>query len=215
MLKRDPSKRPGQVERQWKYRRELKALDIQKPRGAASARHVKIMKELKDALRHSWAMLRDNIDDFQRFSEKQIAFARHYAKNGRTNKTAAARAAGYLMPDPTALLNTANHNLKMPYMDQLITAFEFEEKARMKICVEDVVAWFNRIAEQSIETGDFTNANRAMENLAKYLQMFVEKKEVTHRVIHSREELDARIVELTKVLKDAEPEIERNLGIRG
>ena len=52
-----------------------------------------------------------------------------------------------------------------------------------------------------------------MENLAKYLQMFVEKKEITHRTIHSQEELDTRISELTAILKEAEPEIERRLSI--
>ena len=62
-------------------------------------------------------------------------------------------------------------------------------------------------------SGDYTNANRAMENLAKYLQMFTERKEVTHRVIHSKEELDTRIAELSRVLKEVEPEIESRLRI--
>ena len=83
----------------------------------------------------------------------------------------------------------------------------------MKLCVEDVVKWFQDIASAAMETQDFTNANRAMENLAKYLGMFVEKKEITHKVVQSREELDARIAELTAVLREAEPEIERKLRI--
>lgn len=83
----------------------------------------------------------------------------------------------------------------------------------MKINVEDVVKWFNDIATAAMSTGDFTNANRAMENLAKYLQMFVERKEVTHRVVNSKEELDTRISELTAILKEAEPDLERKLRI--
>ena len=83
----------------------------------------------------------------------------------------------------------------------------------MKIRVEDVVKWFNDIAMAAMDTGDFTNANRAMENLAKYLGMFVEKKEILHKTVHSREELDARIGELTAILKEAEPDIERKLRI--
>jgi hypothetical protein len=64
-----------------------------------------------------------------------------------------------------------------------------------------------------MQTGDFTNANRAMENLAKYLGMFIERKEVKHKTIHSREELDTRISELTSILKESEPDIERKLRI--
>jgi acyl carrier protein phosphodiesterase len=83
----------------------------------------------------------------------------------------------------------------------------------MKINVEDVVKWFNDIATAAMQTGDFTNANRAMENLAKYLQMFTERREVTHRVVHSKEELDTRIAELSRVLKEVEPDIEARLRI--
>lgn len=83
----------------------------------------------------------------------------------------------------------------------------------MKINVEDVVRWFNDIATQAMSSGDFTNANRAMENLAKYLGMFLERKEITHRTIYSRDELDNRIQELTSILKEAEPEIEKRLRI--
>jgi hypothetical protein len=83
----------------------------------------------------------------------------------------------------------------------------------MKINVEDVVKWFNDIATAAMQTGDFTNANRAMENLAKYLQMFVERKEITHRTVHSREELDTRIKELTSVLQEADAEIEDRIRI--
>lgn len=83
----------------------------------------------------------------------------------------------------------------------------------MKINVEDVVKWFNDIATAAMQTGDFTNANRAMENLAKYLGMFVDKKEIIHKTIHSKEELDTRIGELTAILREAEPDLERKLRI--
>jgi hypothetical protein len=123
------------------------------------------------------------------------------------------RLAGYDSVNPAVLLSLANKNLSIPHFHDLVTAFEIEEKARMKINVEDVVKWFNDIATQAMGSGDFTNANRAMENLAKYLGMFVEKKEITHRTIHSKEELDTRISELTAILREAEPEIERKLKI--
>jgi hypothetical protein len=107
----------------------------------------------------------------------------------------------------------ANRMLVVPEFHELISAFEIEEKARMKISVQEVVKWFNDIATQAMASGDFTNANRAMENLAKYLQMFVDKKEITHRTIHSKEELDTRIKELTTVLREADSEIEERLRL--
>lgn len=77
----------------------------------------------------------------------------------------------------------------------------------MQISVTEVINWFQRIANEAMANNDFANANRAMENLAKYLGMFTEKKEIIHRTIHSKEELDTRINELTTVLKEIEPEI--------
>jgi RNAse (barnase) inhibitor barstar len=43
--------------------------------------------------------------------------------------------------------------------------------------------------------------------------MFVERKEITHRTVHSREELDTRIKELTSVLQEADAEIEDRIRI--
>ena len=83
----------------------------------------------------------------------------------------------------------------------------------MMINVEDVVKWFSDIATASMEAGDYTNANRSMENLAKYLQMFVDKREITHTVIHSKDDLDARIASLSAILKDSAPEIDAKLLI--
>ena len=211
--KRKASKRPGSTKRGQMHREALKELNVHKPSRSARAADVNKMRALKDSLRESWAALKDKAQEFSKFSQKQHQFARHFALNGRSNKVAAMRLAGYDTDNQEALRVMANKNLAKPGMDDLIKAYEFEEKARMKLCVEDVVKWFQDIASAAMETQDFTNANRAMENLAKYLQMFVERKEVTHRVVQSREELDARIAELTAVLREAEPEIERKLRI--
>ena len=194
--------------------RKLKEdLNIQFPKAKCTAREANKMRAMAQKLEQTWQTVKANALNFQRFSPKQIEFARQYAKNGRSSKPAAMRAAGYDYGHPEDARKAAVKFLRLPYMDDLIAAFEMEEKARMKINVEDVVAWFNRIATAAMDTGDFTNANRAMENLAKYLGMFVEKKEITHKTIYSREDLDTRIAELTAILKEAEPEIERKLRI--
>ncbi|MFN7640261.1 MAG: terminase small subunit [bacterium] len=206
---------PSQKDRLKKYGRELKKLNIHQPRYGVRAENVKAIKEVKEHLRETWQASWDRINKLKvkNLTSKQVEFARQYAKNGRTNKTQAARLAGYDSGNPTVLREMAYKCLAIPHFDELIKAFELEEKARMKLNVEDVVKWFNDIATAAMETGDYTNANRAMENLAKYLQMFTERKEVTHRVVHSREELDTRIAELSRVLKEVEPEIDARLRI--
>jgi hypothetical protein len=199
--------------RQERYARELKKLNVHKPARTARHKDVVAMTALKESLRETWAQVYAKAHEFRFFSEKQQKFARFYALNGRSNKSEAMRLAGYKADTPWNLAVRANGLLKLPGMDELIKAYEFEEKARMKLTVEDVVVWFQSIAKAAMETQDFTNANRAMENLAKYLGMFIEKREITHRVIQNKDELDARIAELTAVLREAEPEIERNLRI--
>lgn len=204
---------PSQKDRIRKYRIQLKEMNVHKPKYGIRKQHVEALRNLKEHLRETWQVHWDKIAQMKPVTPKQIEFARHYAKNGRSNKCGAMRLAGYDTANPAVLLSMANKNLDIPYFNDLVTAFEIEEKARMKINVEDVVRWFNDIATQAMGSGDFTNANRAMENLAKYLGMFVEKKEITHRTISSKEELDTRISELTAILKEAEPDIERKLRI--
>lgn len=203
----------SQKDRTKRRRRELKEMNVHLPKTRITAQDVKTIKALKDALRETWEGVWERIGDFTHFTERQMQFARQYAINGRRNKSQAVRLAGFQRADPNHQLKMANDMLKMPFMDDLISVFELEEKAKMRINVEDVVKWFNDIATKAMEAEDFTNANRAMENLAKYLGMFVERKEITHKTVHSREELDARIAELTAVLKEAEPDIERKLRI--
>jgi hypothetical protein len=204
---------PSQKDRQAKYRAEMKRMNIHKPLRAVTKENLQAIRDLRDHLRETWQAKWDKINEIKKLTPKQVEFARQYALNGRNNKCGAMRLAGYNSSNPVVLLEMANRMLVVPEFHELISAFEIEEKARMKISVQEVVKWFNDIATQAMASGDFTNANRAMENLAKYLQMFVDKKEIVHRTIHSKEELDTRISELTAILREAEPEIERKLRI--
>lgn len=211
--KRKRKSPPSQKDRQKVYRRELRRMNIHKPARAATKENVDAIRNLRNHLRETWQAKWDKINAIKKLTPKQVEFARQFALNGRNNKCGAMRLAGYNSDNPVVLLEMANRMLVVPEFHELISAFEIEEKARMKINIEDVVKWFNDIATQAMASGDFTNANRAMENLAKYLGMFVEKKEIVHRTIHSKEELDTRIGELTAILREAEPEIERKLRI--
>jgi len=200
-------------ERVKKHQSALKELNVHKPPATARAADVVKFQKLKEELRLSYVGVSDKFNDWKHFSDRHIAFAQQYAKNGRRNATLAMRMAGLVNSSAVNVENTARRALRLEGMEELISAFEFEEKARMKLNVEDVVAWFQKIATASMEAGDFTNANRSLENLGKYLQMFVERKEITHHIVHNRQELDARIIELTDILKESGPDIEAQLQI--
>lgn len=189
----------------------LKSINIQKPAGRVKQKDVQILKELRDEFKHTWERIADKFDNFKYFSERQIKFAKYYAQNGRRSILNASIRAGYVSKHAPTHINNMKKTMQIAGFEELIQAFEFEEKAKMKISVEDVVKWFNDIAMAAMAAGDFTNANRSMESLAKYLGMFVEKREITHRVVHNKQELDDRIAELTAVLREAEPELDARL----
>ena len=206
------SKKSG-LEYNTERRRELKALGVHKPGYASTPEHLKTMKQLKDMLKNTWSQVFDRLDDYKRMTSKQLEFYRRYAIYGRKNALKAVKAAGYTYADERNIHRQAKALLKHPHAEELIAAFEFEEKAKMGLLVEDVANWWERIANKAMELGDLTNANRAMESYAKYLQMFVEKREITHRVIHSKAELDARIAELQNIIEVERDNIRSNIAI--
>lgn len=210
--KRKPGKRPGNLYNQAR-RRELKALGVHKPGYASTPEHLKAMKQLKEMLRHTWSQVFERVDDYKRVTVKQLEFFRRYAIYGRKNSMKAVKAAGYTYTDERNIQRKAKELLRHPHAEELIAAFELEEKAKMGLLVEDVANWWECIANKAMELGDLTNANRAMESYAKYLQMFVEKREITHRVISSKSELDARIAELQAVISEERDNIRNNISI--
>lgn len=207
-----PNKRRVDQRRQ-DYQKELAELNIHLPQRATTYEALNNAKLIKSYIRETWSAAFDKMPLFKKMSERQIEFARHYAKLGRRQQCLAMRLAGYEISDPSNLDDYARKLIRMDGMNELLIAFEFEEKAKLKVTIEEVVAWFQRIATASMDAGDYANSNRALENLAKYLGMFVEKKEITHRVVQNKQDLDDRIAELTAVLKDAEPEIEARLKL--
>ena len=210
--KRTPGKRQGNLYTQAR-KRELKALGVHKPGYASTPEHLKAMKQLKEMLRHTWSQVFERVDDYKRVTVKQLEFFRRYAIYGRKNSMKAVKAAGYTYTDERNIQRKAKELLRHPHAEELIAAFELEEKAKMGLLVEDVARWFENIATKAMESGDFTNANRAMESYAKYLGMFTERKEITHRTVYSAKELDARIEELHRVLAEEKNEITRKIQI--
>lgn len=211
--KRGGKNRTNQKDLGKKYAKQLRELGVHKPARASSARDVKTMTKLKEMLKHTWSQVIEDANNYKRLSEKQLEFFRRYAIFGRRNMLKAARAAGYERSDLSNLYRTAKHNLAHPHAEELLRAFELEEKAKMGLLVEDVAAWFENIATKAMEAGDFTNANRAMESYAKYLGMFVEKKEIVHTNIYNKSDLDARIAELQAVISEERQAIREKISI--
>lgn len=162
----------------------------------------KAYQEFKNYLGETWAQQRHMIENQPRWTPRQVEFARLWAANGRKGILKCMRDAGYKTENDGALYQDGQRLLARDDVQQLINAFELEEKAKVVLTVSEVAEYLKKIADAAFDAGDFANANRSMENLGKHLGMFVEKKEVTHRVIHSREELDAKIIEYQEILEN-------------
>lgn len=165
--------RAGGLNKKLAYAKELRAIGIHKPVKTLSKSDLDTMKKLKEMLRTQWHTLVDQANEFKRVSARQLEFLRRYAINGRQQKLRCMLAAGYKSKDHSDLYKMADATLAAPFAETLLQAFELEEKAKMGLMVEDVVMYFQKIADTALEREDYTNANRAMENLAKYLGMFV------------------------------------------
>ena len=86
-------------------------------------------------------------------------------------------------------------HVKAAIMEQKNPAIKEEMTAK------DVMAAFASLAKQATLKGDFSNANRAMENIGKILGAYVDRKEIRTTAIESEEDLDEAIQHLANVVK--------------
>jgi hypothetical protein len=164
---------------------------------------LRAYQKVKKELYHTWEKVSDILADKPRLTERQVEFCRLYALSGRTKASHCMRAAGYKTDNDGALYQDAQRLLQRPIIQRLIRAFEMEEKARVLFTIEDVALQLQEVAKAAMEAQDFNAANKSLELLGKYLGMFVERKEILHKVVHNQAELDARIIELQNIIDDA------------
>ena len=69
--------------------------------------------------------------------------------------------------------------------------------------IDDIVEKFLTTYNQAMASEDFTNANRALENLGKHLGMFVEKAMIEQKITMSAEQLDAEIAKYQGIIDAA------------
>lgn len=163
--------------------------------------HKAAMEALRQILKTNFEK---DFHKFKHFTIRQLMFLRYYSLMGHRNVAACMRAAGYMSARDGSLFEKARMILEKENARELLRLMDAENGIRNGIDISYVVDWFTSIAKAAMESGDYTNANRAMENLAKHLGMFVDKKEVTHRNVVSMEALDERIQELTNILREAD-----------
>ena len=106
---------------------------------------------------------------------KEMTFVRSYLQTG--SPYAAWEAAGYSKGATKWWYNKAKLLLKEPKIQMAIAGIMEERKERIMIDIQFVIDGFVNTYNACMEQKDNTNANRALENLAKYLGMYTGKGE--------------------------------------
>lgn len=137
-------------------------------------------------------------DPADKLTPKQRTFCREYIKD--MNVRAAHIRAGYA---PKSLHNSYNL-LKRSEVKAYIHFLVSEEKAKFEVTEISVKNAFLRIALACEADGNYSNALRAYENLAKWLGMFVERHETSLSVDDKTANLDEQTTkqELDRVLSN-------------
>lgn len=77
---------------------------------------------------------------------------------------------------------------------------------KQELTTLEIIENLQAVYKRAMEAGDFTNANKAMEHLGKYMGMFVERKATLNLNANmSPQELDFEISKLTSKLYPALP----------
>lgn len=98
----------------------------------------------------------------------------------------------------------ANSALKKPRVKAYIKYLLEKKVSELGVTVEWVVSKFRSVYDEAMATKDFGNANKALENLAKYLGMFIERKEEHVYNYRNEAELDRELARLLAVAEQVE-----------
>lgn len=123
---------------------------------------------------------------------KKFKFVQEYIKD--MDAKAAWLRAGY----SSNSVNAAFSLLSEPAVESAITEMLRERRAKQKLTTDLVIKAFLRIAHKAEDEGNFGNALRAWENLARYLGMFVERSEAN---VTLEERTGGDLEEMTRNIK--------------
>ena len=109
-------------------------------------------------------------------SPKQEKFCMEYIATG--DSLTAYKAAGYAPGrSHSDTRRRASTLLKKPKIEQRITDLREVALDRMAWSADHVLQRLDEVYQHSLSNGDYTNANRSVENVAKHLGMFVDRSE--------------------------------------
>ena len=135
-----------------------------------------------------------------RLSPMQYKFAYEFIETGDAYQ--AYMNAGYSVGDkkPFLIRGRAKELLQTPKVAAFINYIRDKTMEKLVIKVEDIIEKFMTTYNQAMDSADFTNANRALENLGKHMGMFVERSLVEQKITMSADELDREIARYQMII---------------
>ena len=135
-----------------------------------------------------------------RLSPMQYKFAYEFIETGDAYQ--AYMNAGYSVGDkkPFLIRGRAKELLQTPKVAAFINYIRDKTMEKLVIKVEDIIEKFMTTYNQAMDSADFTNANRALENLGKHMGMFVERSLVEQKITMSADELDREIARYQTII---------------
>jgi hypothetical protein len=138
-----------------------------------------------------------------RLSPMQYKFAYEFIETGDAYN--AYINAGYSIKGkkPFQIRGKAKELLSVPKINAFVEHIREKAMEKLVINIDDIVEKFLTTYNQAMASEDFTNANRALENLGKHLGMFVEKAMIEQKITMSAEQLDAEIAKYQGIIDAA------------
>ena len=138
-----------------------------------------------------------------RLSPMQYKFAYEFIETG--DAYAAYLNAGYAVDGkkPFQIRGRAKELLSAPKVNAFVEYIRKRTMDKLVINIDEIVNKFLETYNQSMMSEDFTNANRALENLGKHLGMFVERALIEQKITLSPDQLDAEIAKYQTVIDTA------------
>ncbi len=138
-----------------------------------------------------------------RLSPMQYKFAYEFIETGDAYN--AYLKAGYSVGDkkPFQIRGKAKELLDTPKVNAFVEYIREKAMEKLVINIDDIVEKFLTTYNQAMASEDFTNANRALENLGKHLGMFVEKAMIEQKITMSTDQLDAEIAKYQGIIDAA------------
>ena len=138
-----------------------------------------------------------------RLSPMQYKFAYEFIETGDAYN--AYINAGYSIngKKPFQIRGKAKELLSVPKINAFVEHIREKAMDKLVINIDDIVDKFLTTYNQAMASEDFTNANRALENLGKHLGMFVEKAMIEQKITMSTDQLDAEIAKYQGIIDAA------------